>query len=155
MGSVGEVGSDSGPITHGICKKCMASLLGEVATPLQEFLESLEVPLLLVSGNLEVGALNPDALPWVEEEFDRVQGLLGGDVFQCSNARLEGGCGRTLNCSGCAIRNSVEHTHATGEALAGIPATLTTGPVDESTPIDLKVSTEKVGERVLLRIEPA
>jgi len=146
---------EGGPITHGICRPCMANLLGEVGTPLQEFLESLEVPILLVSGNLEVEALNPDAIPWVQEEFERVEGLLGGEVFQCANAQLPGGCGRTRNCSACSIRNSVEHTHATGEALEGVPATLNTVSADAEEAFDLRVSTEKVGDRVLLRIEAA
>lgn len=144
-----------GPITHGICRDCLTTLMGEVGTPLQEFIGSLDVPVVLVSGNVEVAAAHPEAFPWVDGESERVQGLLGGEIFQCVNASLPGGCGRTLRCSACAIRKAVEHTHATGEALERVPASLTTGSVGAEVPKDLQVSTEKVGDRVLLKIEPA
>jgi len=141
------------PISHGICKACKAQLLGEAGVPLQEFLSSLDAPVLLVSGNMEVESVSRQPFPWTEEETVRVRGLLGGEVFQCSNARAPGGCGRTLKCTSCAIRGSVEHTHSTGQALFAVPATLTTGPEDHETTIDLLVSTQKVGDRVLLKIE--
>ena len=148
----GEAAADA-PVTHGICKACKAELLGEVGVPLQEFLDSLGAPVLLVSGDFEVEAAGRTPLPWLGGEMKRVEGLLGGEVFQCANASLPGGCGRTLNCTSCAIRGSVEHTFKTGGRLDGVPATLTAGPLAEETEIDLLVSTEKVGDRVVLRIE--
>jgi hypothetical protein len=79
-------------------------------------------------------------------------GRLGGDVFECEYARHPDGCGRTIHCSGCAIRRSVTTTFQTGQALHHVPAQLKQYP-QENRQVEMLISTEKVGDTVWLRIE--
>ncbi len=142
-------------ITHGICPDCRDRLLAEMGTPLEEFLDSLGVPVMVVSEDLQLEVANEAALALAGKDREHAMGRLGGEVFECVNANLPGGCGRTTRCSGCAIRGSVTYTFRTGEGRHRVPATLKAGPVGAVLEFDLFVTTEKAGDRVLLKLETA
>jgi ferredoxin len=82
-----------------------------------------------------------------------MQDRRGGEVFECVNARLPGGCGKTIHCSACVVRRSVTTTHRTSLPQSMVPATLKrsspAGPVN----VALQITTVKVGEMVMLRID--
>jgi hypothetical protein len=78
---------------------------------------------------------------------------MGGDVFECAYARLPGGCGRTAHCSGCTIRQTVMDTVRTGQGHLRAPAYLNRATPDGVQRIPLTISTERVGDFVLLRID--
>jgi len=107
----------------------------------------------LVNGNVEVSFLNRKAQELVGKDVEHAQGKLGGDVFECVNARLPGGCGGTIHCSGCAIRNSVSATYETGESRIRVPAPLRKGDPDHPTTVDLIITTMKRNDAVLLRLD--
>ena len=142
------------PITHGICEPCSVQLWGEEGTPLNEFLESLEIPTLLVSGDGIVGRANQEAMGLVGKNEAEVDGRPGGEVFDCVNSTLPGGCGRTIHCSACTIRQTVTHTYETGESRSQVPAVLKIRPHGVPEQISFFVTTEKVGDRVLVQIDP-
>lgn len=143
-----------GPRTsHGICTACATTLLEELGIPVGHFLSSLDVPVILVSDDVEVLDASPGALAMLGKARETVLGRLGGEVFECANAHLPGGCGRTVHCSGCTLRQTVTSTWETGLPQVRVPATLEVTPNGGPERIDLLVTTARVGDRVVLRIE--
>lgn len=80
---------------------------------------------------------------------------MGGDVFDCVNAKLPGGCGMTELCSACTVRNTVTHTYRTGESQIGVPTTLRVQQEGVTKEVVFDLTTEKVGDRVLVQVERA
>jgi hypothetical protein len=60
-----------------------------------------------------------------------------------------------VHCAGCTVRNTVEHTYETGLSMIRVPATLTVDQGTGEETVALFVTTEKIGDRVLLQIETA
>ena len=82
-----------------------------------------------------------------------LRGLRAGDVFECANARLPGGCGRTIHCSGCTLRRTVTDTFTTGRSHVRVPAYLRRRRDEDAGAVSLLITTEKVGGVVLLRVD--
>jgi len=78
---------------------------------------------------------------------------LGGNVFECAYARLPEGCGRTVHCSGCAIRRTVTKTYETGEPQSMVPAILHRENSGRPLKIALSITTVKKGNIVVLRVD--
>ena len=87
------------------------------------------------------------------ERNEPLHGLRAGAVFECANARLPGGCGRTVHCSGCALRRTVTDTFTTGRSHLRVPAYLRRRRNEGAVTVSLLITTEKVGGVVLLRID--
>ena len=102
----------------------------------------------------EVCSLNDRAAEMVGKNIGQAKGLQGGDVFECKYAKLPGGCGKTIHCSGCTIRNTVTDTLQTGNSHSQVPATLNTYQQGESVDVEFLISTEKVNNVVFLKVEP-
>ena len=139
-------------ISHGICPGCARSLLASQGVALQEFLDGLAAPVVLVDASVRITALNQAARIALETSHERAQHQSFGQVFDCSHARVPGGCGKLFHCSGCAIRTAVETTHVTGNPQSNVPATLVRGS-DSAADASLLVSTFKSGGVVALRVE--
>ena len=84
-----------------------------------------------------------------------MKGKLSGDVLSCVYAELPGGCGRTMHCTGCAIRRAVAHTRATGESIKADHAFSHRRGPDGPLQLACLVSTERLGPMVLVEIEEA
>jgi hypothetical protein len=140
-------------ITHGICDECALNLRAQMGIPLQEYLDGLKAPVLLVDSDVKVLTANAAVRGLIGKELDYIEGFKGGDVFECAFARLPGGCGKTVHCSGCAIRRTVMDTFRTGESHVRTPAYLNQQVLSETRCLDLSITTEKVGDVVLLRID--
>lgn len=136
-------------ITSGLCESCRTS----VRHSLPDFLNTLDAPVVAVDPDVVVKIANSRANALFGKGSGEVLGKKAGDVFECPFARLPGGCGRTIHCSGCAIRINVAETHRTGEPRIRVPAYLCRGTADEHQEIGMHVSTEKIGDLVLLRID--
>ena len=142
-------------ITHGMCESCRDRMMEGLGDPLADFLDTLAVP-VVVAGDDAVGeAANRAALRHLGKEPDQVAGRWTGDVFECAHAAFPEGCGRTIHCSGCAIRRTVEHTYRTGVGHHQVPATLKMARNGEEEVEALKITTERIGGRVLLKVESA
>ncbi len=100
-----------------------------------------------------VGMVNRAAGELFGENGADMIGERAGAVFDCENAHMPGGCGLTIHCSGCTIRHAVAHTHLTGEPRLNVPATLRVVDDPQISDIDLVISTARVGDRVLLKID--
>ena len=154
MGLVASPGIHKYPVTHGICPACDHILSNFKDIPLEQLVCRLEGPVLVVDGAAGlVVAANDEAAASLGKTVEQMSGQLGGNVMECVHAGEPGGCGATVHCSGCTIRMLVGNTAASGEGQDQVPAYQFT-----VTPAGIRkrhylVSTEKLGELVLLRID--
>jgi PAS domain-containing protein len=149
-----ELGAaEGGPLSTApaVCDSCAAVLTSEDREPLATFIEKVSAPLLVLSWDATVVMANARARVYLGKAVDDIAGRPSGDVIQCVNASEPEGCGRTIHCSGCTLRRSVQHTHETGEPLhvhsyhdVRTPAGIRTAW--------LEIATERAGELVLLRV---
>ncbi len=140
-------------ISHGMCEECALSFLAQEGMPLQDYVDGLPVPVLALNGDAVVVHANKKALALVNKPLDMVRGGLGGNIFECQFAHLPGGCGRTIHCAGCSIRNTVTETWTTGHARSKVPAYLGAFREDAVQEFNLTISTELRDNVVLLSIE--
>jgi PAS domain-containing protein len=140
-------------VTHGICPSCKEYYLSNRFLTLDQFLNRLEAPVLMVNEAGEVVLANDQALQLLGKEQHQVSGFRGGDVLECAYARLPGGCGTTIHCKACTIRINVMKTFATGKSLRSVPAYLNRENDGVIQKVEFLISTEKVDEVVLLRID--
>jgi PAS domain-containing protein len=115
----------------------------------------LDVPAFLVDGEGKIRAANPGTMEMVGKTQEEVDDHLGGEVFNCVNAELPGGCGQTELCSACTVRNTVTETYETGQSHVRVLATLRVREAEGSTDLEFLLTTEKAGDRVLVKIEPS
>jgi hypothetical protein len=153
--SLGEIedGDTEHPITsHGLCESCAFRLSAQLGVPLQQYLDSLGVPVTVMDADAAVLMVNAPAAG-ILDRGKPLRGLRAGDVFECANAQLPGGCGRTIHCSGCTLRRTVTDTFATGRSHLRVPASLRRGRNGDGDAVALRITTEKVGGVVLVRID--
>ncbi len=97
--------------THGICPDCYVQLLKQNdGLSYDEYLETFVVPVMVVDSQRRITAANQAALGMMEKPFDRVAGMLGGEALECPHSKLPEGCGRTIHCETCLIRNLILKT---------------------------------------------
>jgi hypothetical protein len=142
-------------ITHGICDECAFHLCAQVGMPFRDFLDGLGlgVPVLLLDSDGNVKTANKAVRQFLKKALPLIEGYKGGNVFECAHATLPGGCGKTVHCSGCTIRRTVMDTLNSGKSHEKVPAYLYRETPDGSQSLRLLISTEKVQDVVLLRID--
>jgi len=136
-----------------ICEKCSDNLLYQMGVKLEVFLDSLELPVVVVNREGIIVTGNDKAKTLLKKELPEIAGYRSGDVFECAYARLPEGCGETVHCSGCTIRRTVFETYGTGRSLLRVPATLYRNTQGNPEKIKLLISTERIDDLVLLRID--
>ncbi len=140
-----------GGVTHGMCAECDQYFARQWAgLSWGEYLDRFDFPVMLVDADVRVVAANRAAGAMLGRDPASMLGLLGGEAMECVRARLPGGCGKTVHCSACAIRNAVTHTRRTGRPLSRVPARLRR----REGPVDLLVSTAVEGPAVRVSVEP-
>lgn len=143
-----------GAITQSICPACLDNLLFQMGAPLPQYLDSLPEPVVMLNAEAEVALANRAACDMLQlDSATFTPPTRWGVVFECANARRPGGCGHTVHCSGCAIRRAVTTTHATGTPVNHLPARMQR--TSDDGPCELRITTEKAGRYVLLRIDDA
>lgn len=140
-------------ITYGICQKCLDSYFGPRQVKFLDFIDSLNAAVVVIDGTGSVSSANMKARALLQKELPHIEGFKGGDVFECAFATLPGGCGETVHCVACSIRNTVMDTFHTGQSHLKTPAYLLQGLPDSNNEIRFLISTEKVKDIVLLRID--
>lgn len=140
-------------ITHGICASCKDYFFSDQTYTLDRLLNQLNAPVLMVNLQGEVLLANKQALQLLAKDLASVRDFKLGDVMECVYAKLPEGCGNTQHCMACTIRNNVMATFKTGKSLKQVPAFLNRIDRHSVHKISLLISTEKVDEVVLLRID--
>jgi PAS domain-containing protein len=138
---------------YDLCRHCEHKLFAQWGLPFQEYLDGLEVPVVVTDDNVVLKAANQAACALLGKQPTQMEGLLGGLVFECEHALEPEGCGRTVHCSGCVIRNTVTDCHQTGTPHVRVPATLDRGTPEGRVTERLLISTLRRDNVVLLRIE--
>lgn len=140
-------------VTHGICVPCQEKILGPNKVEWLEFLDSLDVPVVVLDATGIVETANIAAREILQKELPAIAGLDGGVVFDCIYSALPEGCGKTVHCSGCTIRNTVMDTFQSGKSHLAVEAPLVYGTLENKHEVSFLISTEKVKDVVLLRID--
>lgn len=136
-------------ITHGICSQCQYDLLNIKRYQFHEFLDTFETPILIVNQDGRIQTANDRAQNMLGKSLADIEGYPGGEVFECVNASLPEGCGNTIHCIGCTVRRTVMKTMDNGRSYNHVPASLDT----QGGPINFHISTERLGDVVMLRID--
>ena len=154
MGTVYSEHHSESIISHGICEECANIFYAELnRNRVVNFLDRLSEPVLVVDGDVVGLTANRKAREVLGKDLTQIQGLKGGNIIECKHAHEPGGCGRTIHCSGCAIRNTVEDTYKTGKSHLRVPAYAEIPVTGKVQKISFLISTEKVKGVVLLRID--
>lgn len=146
-------GSNEEIITHGICDSCSRKMLWPHRPEMIDFIERLTAPIIVVGPTGNVSTANKQAREILQKELPDIEGLPGGIVFECIFAKLPEGCGKTIHCDGCTIRNTVMDTFTSGKSHLKVPAGLSWGTTENRVELQFLISTEKVNDVVLLRID--
>jgi hypothetical protein len=118
------------------------------------FLDSIDAPILLMQGNpRQTVTANQKACALFGKDLSRIEQQRGGQVFDCIHAFTEAGCGKDIHCENCKIKNAVVETFTTGVSCNGVSTVLEIKKNGEVNAYDLQVTTEKVGDYALLRID--
>jgi hypothetical protein len=136
-----------------LCESCKNKWHVQNGVTLVELINTIEVPVISVNAEGIVELANDQAVRLFDKNVQRIRGSRGGDVFDCVNARLPGGCGYTIHCSGCTIRNTVMRTFKTGETCFRKPASLQVSRKGVSQEINFFITTIKYNQYVVLKIE--
>jgi PAS domain len=140
--------------SHGMCPICSEALVSqERGATLQQHLDSIPIPILLINDGNSVVTMNAKACDILGRETGETHTPLFGKVFDCVHSRSAEGCGRTIHCSGCVIRRSVTMTFNTGESQVLVPATLSLASLDQISEAVTAITTVKIGGLVLLHME--
>jgi hypothetical protein len=135
-----------------MCDSCSRSVLSGSGRPLQQFLDALDAPLLVVDSDLVVLAGNRRAQEALKKDLPRIKRRCG-DVIGCQHAGSSEGCGGTVHCKSCTIRRTVLDTYATGKSHLGVDAYPDVEVDSKVKHLRIRISTEKLGDVVLLRID--
>jgi PAS domain-containing protein len=145
-----DAGSRATDLSHGMCEAC-AEHFGRLwaGMGLGEYLEGIPHPVVVVEGEGRLVAANRRAGELLGRDPADLLGLLGGEAMACVYSRLPEGCGKTIHCRECTIRNAVQQVARTGKPLERQPAYLK--QADGLHP--LRISVRPVDELVAVIIE--
>lgn len=138
-------------ITQGICRPCLLKL---DASRDIGILDSIDAPVLLMQETpRQVLTANKKALELFDKNLGEIEGHRGGQVFDCIHSFTEAGCGKDTNCEGCKIKNAIVGTFTTGSPFDAVSTHLEIKKADDTIIYAIQVSTEKVGNLALVRID--
>jgi PAS domain-containing protein len=140
-------------ITHGICPECLKVLLSDIKLSLREFLDSIELPVLVTDENRAIREVNTAA----ENALGKSAAVLGGTnvgiAIECLHTGVMGECGADAYCAGCTFRKHIQDTYADGQPRHGEYTQHNVAEASGVTARQFRFSTTKIGELVLLAIE--
>ena len=145
---------DSSYQRRGFCDECYSLLLETPERFKSEVLDYIEVPMMVINvDDTTIRTANDKLLKFVEKSLDQVTGFLGGDVIECIHAKEDGGCGGTIFCNDCPIRNLINKTIKTKEDQKHKTLIQSIKKNGDIIKIELEVSTKLKNDVVFLQIE--
>jgi hypothetical protein len=141
------------PVTPDLCPRCLDYFELREVVDICQYIENLPAPILVVDGENAIRGANTEACKAVCRDLPHILRLRGGDVFECAHARLPGGCGRTVHCSGCTIRRAILDTLSTGTALSKVSVDVLQNTGGSDRKVNFQISTQRMANCVLLQIE--
>ena len=148
LGEKEPLGNDM--VSHGMCTACADYFSKQWSgLDLGEFLDRYDRPVLAVNPDGRIVAANQHMADLLGKSERDLFGLLGGEVMECRFARLPGGCGETVHCKTCTIRNTVMAVMERGESREKVRAYL--NRLERR--VELTISAYKRDRVVLLMID--
>ncbi|MBD3382353.1 MAG: hypothetical protein GF404_09170 [candidate division Zixibacteria bacterium] len=148
LGQKEPLGQDD--ISHSICDDCFEYFTDQWSgKDLSEYLDRFEKPVLVVNSDRRVVAFNKQLEEMTGKSYREMAGLRGGEALECAYARLPGGCGKSVHCQTCTIRNTVLETMASGLSQKNINAYL----FQEDQCLDVVISTFKIDNTIRVVID--
>lgn len=142
---------DSDLVSHGMCEDCIEYFSPQwEGLSLGEYLDRFDFPVIVVNEDCRILAANQEMANIIGRGERETQGLLTGEAVECVYSRMEGGCGNTIHCKTCTIRNSVSHTLETGESLHRVECYVEKG----NERIPFFITTVKLEKSVQVLVEP-
>jgi len=109
---------DNDLVSHGMCAGCAEHFSRQwKGLSLGGYLDRFEFPVLILDDNTRILAANQEMADMLGKGERETHGLLGGEALECVYSRLEEGCGETVHCRTCTVRNCINQTVQTGESL--------------------------------------
>jgi hypothetical protein len=134
-----------GTNAHAVCGCCAEHFTLPPSGPLQKHLDRVNVPVLVIELHagkyLITRAVNRKACDWLSKDSREIIQHLSGNVIECAYARLPEGCGSTVFCAACAIKQTIAGTAETWEPRVKAVLTLWRGDPDHPSPIELSITT--------------
>lgn len=149
----GSPQDDDAPISHGVCPQCIPKFFSFMGKPMQDYLDGFAGPVFLVDSTRKIITANTEGLALIDKKPDEIEKKMAGNVFECPHASRAEGCGNSIHCKSCTIRNAINDTLATGKACHRLPAYADLHTFAKNRMTNFSISTEKVGDAVLLRID--
>jgi len=141
-------------VSHGLCDPCAKEfMIEELGEPLNEYLDRLDIPVIVVGPEFVVSTANKRACALIGKSLLDIQEEQPGDVIECAHAEKPGGCGEQFHCKACTIRRTVQATFESGESFERVQAYPDSGLFDGDKRLTIEISTQKVGDLVFLRID--
>lgn len=108
-------------VSHGMCEPCALHFERLWAgMGMGEYLDALPQAVVVLDADARVLAANGRAAELVGNQPAAPRGLLAGEAVACSRSRLPGGCGKTVHCRDCAIRNTVTSVAKSGRPMKDV-----------------------------------
>lgn len=134
------------------CDACIARMAK--ASDYTPLLEAIDAPVLLMQSNpRQVVSSNRKAMALFEKPLEQIASHRGGQVFDCVHSFTEAGCGKDVHCEGCKIKDAIVDTLTSGVSHTGVATALSIRKADGIVPHVLQVTTEKLGDLALVRID--
>jgi PAS domain-containing protein len=140
-------------VSHGICEKCYENLLSSENKTLGDLLDRFSDPVFLIDSYCKIMVGNRAACALIGKQPSEIAGRLGGEALECRHSREPGGCGQTIHCKSCVIRRTIQSTLESGQSHNRVPAYLDLLKTCDEKIVRFLISTEKIGNAVLLRID--
>jgi hypothetical protein len=142
-----------GLVSHGLCRPCLEKVMEGRGDSLDNYLNRFDVPVFVFDSNDHIVSTNEHGQVLSAKDIEDIRGNLTGDVFGCLHAEDPGGCGETIHCRTCTIRNTIMKVIENGQPCLRQPACQDLDTVIGPRKVRFLISAEKAGESVLLRID--
>lgn len=142
-----------GLVSHGLCRPCLEKMMEGRGDSLENDLNRFDVPVFIVDSDARIVSANEHGQVLAAKDLEDIRGNLTGDVFGCLRAEDPAGCGETIHCRTCTIRNIVMQVIENGQPCLRQPACQDLDTVIGPRKVRFLISAEKAGESVLLRID--
>lgn len=140
-------------VSHGICPECRHALSIRGTQTLDQLLNDIDIPVVAVDADSTALLSNRAAERVLGKGVNLISGQLLGKVVECVYAHHPGGCGRTIHCTGCAIRNAITATYRDGLPRRGVETEKLVLTADGTRLARFTFSAEKTGEAVLVILD--
>lgn len=109
-----------------ICPGCRNWHQGASEHTIKGILEKLPVPVISLAADNTIISANTKASDVFNLTFEQSSEKKAGEHFNCENSRLPGGCGKTIKCMNCSIRNIILTTYLDGMPRENVSVTIDT-----------------------------